>query len=80
MIQQLDAAKAASLVKQQAVNLHGNLANFSFKLLKVEPNDKKDVWKVTCEFLASSADAAPNPYLFKVNVSTGAVEDIQKLG
>ncbi len=79
MIQQLDAAKAASIVKQQAINLHGNLASFSFKLLKVEPNDKKDVWKVTCEFLASSADAAPNPYLFKVNVSTGAVEDIQKL-
>ena len=79
MAERFDAAKAAELVKKHAVSLHGTLANYSFKLLEVEPNDKKDVWKVTCEFLATAADSTPNKYLFKVNVSTGTVEDIRKI-
>ena len=74
-----DAAKASELVKKHAVSLHGNLANYSFKLLEVVPNTEKDMWKVKCEFLATATDVTPNKYLFRVNVATGKVEDIKKI-
>jgi hypothetical protein len=76
---EFDAAKAAELVKKHVISLHGNLANYSFKLLAVEQNSDKNKWKVTCEFLATAADAKPNRYTFKVDVATGKVEDIKKL-
>ncbi|MEK6923621.1 MAG: hypothetical protein AABW54_00075 [Candidatus Micrarchaeota archaeon] len=75
----LDAAKAAELVKKHAVALHGNLANYSFKLISVAPNTENDVWKVTCEYLVTATDTTPVKYLFRVNVSHGQILDITKL-
>lgn len=74
-----DAAKAAEIVKKHVTSLHGNLASYTFKLSSVRQNEKKDIWYVNCEFFATVGDKTPNKYEFKVNVSTGNIEEIKSL-
>lgn len=76
---QMDAARAAALAKEHAVRMHGNLAAFSFKLLKVEQNSVKDRWKVTCEFLTTPRDSKPAKYLIVINVKSEEMELIEEL-
>lgn len=73
---EVDAAKAAQIARAHAIQVSGNLAIFTFKLDKVEPNTAQDVWKVHCEYVARALDKEPTRYLIRVNTATGHVIDI----
>ena len=69
-----DASKAAQLVQEHVISLHGNLAKFTFKIVSVEL--KNNIWNVVCEFTVRIPDENRTKYLFKVN-RNGKTEEIK---
>ena len=76
-MQLVDATKATGIAKKYFISAYGNLAEFSFKVTSVEPNQEKNAWKVYCEVYTTPKDTSPTLYLVRVDMATGRITYIQ---
>jgi len=65
--------KAGSIVKQLFESIYENLPSLDFRILRIEKNTEKDIWKVHASLFTSITSNKRVFYLVKVNVKTGEI-------
>ena len=74
----IDANKATYLVRRYLERNFGNLGFLLFRVEQVEPNGKKDIYKVLCSLLPNIGSSERVFYYIRINIKTGKFLDVYK--
>lgn len=75
-VNNIDAGKATSIVRQYLEENYGNLGMLLFRVISVSPNGAKDQFHVLSSLLSSIGSSKRLYYQIKVNISDGRIIEV----
>lgn len=73
-----DVSKATDIIRDYLQKQSGDLGLIMFRIEKVTPNKKENVWYVDCSLFTNLGATRRSFYHAKVNIATGKIEEIIK--